>query len=112
LHASPRTEKRRETKEAARKASTSRKAFETGLIIHSEKCFGCGNCVVACSVNVANDPKGAAVGLGPKSDKVIFMVENGAVKCLNFRECRHFGPAHILCNTCIAACPSKALEFV
>ena len=88
------------------------KALETGLIIHSEKCFGCGNCVVACSVNVANDPKGAAVGLGPKSDKVTLMVENGAVKCLNFRECRRFGPAHILCNACIAACPNTALEFV
>ena len=23
-------------------------ASETGLIIHPEKCFGCGNCVVAC----------------------------------------------------------------
>ena len=88
------------------------KALETDLIIHGEKCFGCGNCVVACPVNVANDPKGTAAGLGPKSDKVILMVENGAVKCLNLRECRRFGPAHLLCNTCIATCPSKALEFV
>lgn len=88
------------------------KAFETGLIIHGEKCFGCGNCVVACPVNVANDPKGAGVGLGPKNDKVILLVENSVVRCLNLRECRRFGPAHILCNACIAACPSKALEFV
>ncbi len=88
------------------------KAFETGLIIHGEKCFGCGNCVVACPVNVANDPKGAGMGLGPKNDKVILLVENSVVKCLNLRECRRFGPAHILCNACIAVCPSEALEFV
>lgn len=87
-------------------------ASETGLIIHEEKCFGCGNCVVACPVNVANDPKGAGVGLSPKSDKVILSIENGVVKCLNLRECRRFGPAHILCNTSIAVCPGKALVFV
>ncbi len=87
-------------------------ALETGLIIHGEKCHGCGNCVVACPVNVANDPKGVAIGIGPNSDKVILIVENGSVKCLNIKACRRFGPAHILCNTCIAVCPSKAIEFV
>jgi 4Fe-4S ferredoxin len=88
------------------------KASETGLIIHEEKCFGCGNCVVACPVNVAADPTGCAVGLGPKSDKVILIVEDGVVKCLNIKECRRFGPNGTLCNACTATCPSKAIEFV
>jgi 4Fe-4S ferredoxin len=88
------------------------KASETGLIIHEEKCFGCGNCVVACPVNVAADPTGCAVGLGPKSDKVILVVEDGVVKCLNVEECRRFGPQGTLCNACTATCPSKAIEFV
>jgi 4Fe-4S ferredoxin len=87
-------------------------ATETGLIIHEDKCYGCGNCVVACPVNVANDPKGSAIGLGPKSDKVILIVEDGVVKCLNPKECRRFGPNRILCNLCTATCPSKAIEFV
>jgi 4Fe-4S ferredoxin len=88
------------------------KASETGLIIHEEKCFGCGNCVVACPVNVAADPTGCAIGLGPKSDRVILVVEDGVVKCLNAKECRRFGPNRILCNACTATCPSKAIEFV
>jgi 4Fe-4S ferredoxin len=87
-------------------------ASETGLIIHDEKCFGCANCVVACPVNVANDPTGSAIGLGPKSDKVILIVENGVVRCPNPNECRRFGPNRILCNACTATCPSKAIEFV
>lgn len=87
-------------------------ATETGLIIHDELCYGCGNCVVACPVNVANDPKGSAIGLGPKSDRVILIVEDGVVRCLNPKECRRFGPNRILCNLCTATCPSKAIEFV
>lgn len=87
-------------------------ATETGLLIHDDLCYGCGNCVVACPVNVANDPKGSAIGLGPKSDKVILVVEDGVVKCLNAKECRRFGPNKILCNACTATCPSKAIEFV
>ncbi|NYT01218.1 MAG: tRNA CCA-pyrophosphorylase [Methanosarcinales archaeon] len=87
-------------------------ASETGLIVHPEKCYGCGNCVVACPVNVANDPRGSAIGLGPKSDKAILVVEDGVVKCLNMEECRRFGPNKIMCNACTATCPSKAIEFV
>jgi len=87
-------------------------ATETGMIIHPEKCYGCGNCVVACPVNVANDPKGTALGKGPTNEKAILIVEDGVVKCVNVDECRRFGPEKILCNACIATCPSKAIEFI
>lgn len=88
------------------------KASETGLIIHPEKCFGCGNCVVACPVNVAAEPTRCGVGLGPQGEKVILVVEDGVVKAQNIKECRRFGPNKVLCNACTVTCPSKAIEFV
>jgi len=88
------------------------RAGVTGLIIHPEKCYGCGNCVVACPVNVAAEPTRCAIGLGPETDKAILLVEDGVVKCANPKECRRFGPNKTNCNACIATCPSKAIEFV
>jgi 4Fe-4S ferredoxin len=85
---------------------------DTGLIVHEDKCIGCGNCVVACPVNVANDPHGAGSGKAPTSDKVIFKVEDGVVKARNVQECRRFGENRILCVACIDTCPTKAIEFV
>lgn len=87
-------------------------ATETGLIIHEELCTGCGNCVVACPVNVANDPHGTAIGKGPTSEKVILRVINGKVHAFNVQECRRFGENRILCYACIDPCPTKAIEFV
>ena len=87
-------------------------AEETGLIVHTELCTGCGNCVVACPVDVANDPKGAAVGCAPTNDKVIFRVVDGKVVASNIRECRRFGKNRVLCYACIDPCPTGAIEFV
>lgn len=87
-------------------------AGETGLIIHEELCSGCGNCVVACPVNVANDPHGSGRGFGPTNEKVIFRVVDGKVKAANIMECRRFGKDRILCMACIDPCPTEAIEFV
>lgn len=87
-------------------------ATETGLVIHEEKCFGCGNCVVACPVNVANDPYGVGSGRAPTNDKVILRIIDRTVHASNIEECRRFGPNRILCNACIAPCPLEAIEFV
>ena len=87
-------------------------ASESGMIVHEDKCFGCGNCVVACPVNVADDPHGAGIGRAPTSDKVILRVEDGIVRTSNVHECRRFGKDKILCNGCIVTCPTEAIEFV
>ncbi|MCX9025552.1 MAG: 4Fe-4S binding protein [Candidatus Methanoperedens sp.] len=87
-------------------------AGETGMIVHPELCTGCGNCVVACPVDVANDPKGAAIGCAPTNDKVIFRVVDGKVVASNIRECRRFGKNRVLCYACIDPCPAGAIEFV
>lgn len=87
-------------------------AEETGMIVHPELCTGCGNCVVACPVDVANDPKGAAIGCAPTNEKVIFRVVDGKVMASNIKECRRFGKHKVLCYACIDPCPTGAIEFV
>ncbi len=87
-------------------------AEETGMIVHTELCTGCGNCVVACPVDVANDPKGAAIGRAPTNDRVIFKVVDGKVVASNIKECRRFGKNRVLCYACIDPCPTGAIEFV
>lgn len=87
-------------------------AEETGLIVHTELCTGCGNCVVACPVDVANDPGGAGIGCAPTNDRVIFKVVGGKVTASNIKECRRFGKNRVLCYACIDPCPTGAIEFV
>lgn len=87
-------------------------ASESGMIVHEEKCIGCGNCVVACPVNVAEDPHGAGSGKAPTSENVILRVEDGVVRLSNVNQCRRFGKNKIMCNGCIVTCPTKAIEFV
>jgi len=87
-------------------------AGETGMIIHPELCTGCGNCVVACPVDVANDPHGAGSGCAPTNDRVIFNVVDGKVMASNIKECRRFGKNRVLCYACIDPCPGGAIEFV
>ncbi|MBA5942696.1 MAG: 4Fe-4S binding protein [Methanophagales archaeon] len=72
------------------------------LVTKEEKCYGCGNCVVACPVNAYNDPA-VAGGKGPEQlDKVIMCVENGVIKILNMGLCKG-------CGTCIEECPDGAI---
>lgn len=86
----------------------------SGLIIHEEKCNGCGNCVVACPANVSLSRK-VAGGKGPGSDKILMQVIDGKSEGLNLDMCRRFGePGDPLlsCTVCADVCPTDAIEFV
>lgn len=87
-------------------------AKESGLIVHEEKCDGCGNCVVACPVNII-DLK-VAGGKGPDSDEVIMKVINGRIRIINLEKCRRVSGevATRTCRVCGDACPKDAFEFI
>ncbi|ENN96714.1 4Fe-4S ferredoxin [Methanocaldococcus villosus KIN24-T80] len=77
------------------------KAYE--LIVHEEKCHGCGNCVVSCPVN-AKLPETWG-GKGPYNEEsVVILVENGTVKVVNPELCGG-------CGACVEACPVNAIEL-
>jgi len=86
----------------------------SGLIIHEEKCNGCGNCIVACPANVSLSRK-VAGGKGPGSDETLMHVIDGKSEGLNLDMCRRFGEPGdplLTCTVCADVCPTDAIEFV
>ena len=89
-------------------------ATPTRLVIRGDLCTGCGNCVVACPLNVSvsQDVSG---GKGPLTKDVIMGVKDGSIVVLNLDICRRFEDdmGSEPCRVCIDACPIKgAIEFV
>ncbi|MEM4446572.1 MAG: (Fe-S)-binding protein [Candidatus Jordarchaeales archaeon] len=82
---------------------------ETGLIIHFEKCTGCGNCVVGCPAIAAECPL-IGSGKGEIRDNVVFRVENGKIKVVDLTKCRRYGPIKT-CRVCEMYCFSGAIEL-
>ncbi len=90
------------------------KATPTRLVIRGDLCTGCGNCVVACPLNVSVS-QDVAGGKGPLTDDVIMGVKDGIISVLNIDICRRFeGDMGVEpCRVCIDACPIKgAIEFI
>ena len=88
----------------------------TNLVIRGDLCTGCGNCVVACPLNVSvsQDVSG---GKGPLTEDVIMGVKDGSISILNIEICRRFEEDNDVssqpCRVCIDSCPIKdAIEFV
>ncbi len=90
------------------------KLAPTRLVIRGDLCTGCGNCVVACPLNVSVS-QDVAGGKGPLTKDVIMGVEDGIIKVLNMDICRRFeGDMESQpCRICIDACPIKgAIDFI
>lgn len=71
------------------------------LKVNQDNCLGCGNCVVACPINVSISPE-ASGGHGPRTTDVIMMVENGVIKLFSEDKCTK-------CGTCQLFCPTDAI---
>ncbi len=94
-------------------ASQYLKATETKLVVHEEKCMGCGSCVIACPPNVSVSLE-ASGGKGPREDVTVLVVKDGVVKPANLKLCRRFeGDIETRpCTVCVDSCPTKAIEFL
>jgi len=86
------------------------KAKKTGLLVHEEKCSGCGNCVIACPAAPSLEP-GTIGGRGPSTNDVVLKVVNGKVKVTNLEKCRRLGKQKT-CRVCVEVCTDEAIEFV
>ncbi|MFQ5801109.1 MAG: 4Fe-4S dicluster domain-containing protein, partial [Candidatus Hydrothermarchaeales archaeon] len=86
----------------------------TRLVIRGDLCTGCGNCVVACPLNVSVS-QDVAGGKGPLTKEVIMGVKDGTIVVLNLDICRRFeGDSQSEpCRICIDVCPIKgAIDFI
>jgi 4Fe-4S ferredoxin len=91
-----------------------KKSTPTRLIIKGDLCTGCGNCVVACPLNVSvsQDVSG---GKGPLTKDVIMGVKDGSISVLNIDICRrNEGDMQSEpCRICIDVCPIEgAIDFI
>lgn len=79
--------------------------LRTRLEIDRAACLGCGNCVIVCPVNAAEDVELAAGHLNNLENKAVIEVKNGRLEVLNQDNCR--GDA-----TCALICPVDAIRLV
>jgi 4Fe-4S ferredoxin len=86
----------------------------TRLVIRGDLCTGCGNCVVACPLNVSVSQE-VAGGKGPLTKEVIMGVKDGSIEVLNLDICRRLegDMKSEPCRICIDVCPIKgAIDFI
>jgi 4Fe-4S ferredoxin len=84
---------------------------KTGVIIHSEKCIGCGDCVTVCNQALTTLTMAGAIG---KRDEVppVLKVINGVVEIINWQSCKRCMDPPEACTVCESKCLFDALEIV
>lgn len=74
------------------------------VVIHTDKCQGCGNCVVICPPNSDFNPE-SGLGFGPNGTQVLLKVVKGQIAVINPKLCNG-------CGACLHVCANKAIEIV
>ena len=88
------------------------KKEETGLIIHEEKCTGCGICVTVCDQNYTKSSEIFA-GRGPRfGEEVVIRIENGVVRLINPKMCKRLFSTPVFCRACAEHCLEGAIDLV
>jgi len=87
----------------------------TGLIIHKEKCNGCGDCVVLCAeaiTAVADHMVGVDYRQIDEEAPPVLRVVDGVVKVITWGGCKRCAEPPTACRICEEKCPFGALELV
>ncbi|MDD3043176.1 MAG: 4Fe-4S binding protein [Methanosarcinaceae archaeon] len=79
--------------------------LRTSLETDEAACLGCGNCVIVCPVNAAEDRELAAGHLNNLENKAILEVRNGRIGIVDQTRCGGDG-------TCALICPVNAIKLV
>lgn len=69
--------------------------------VNSERCTGCGNCVVACPVNALE-----LFSLDPVTNEKIYQVQDGVSISLDLKIELCAG-----CGVCVEACPTQVISL-
>ena len=81
------------------------KKYETGVILDSTRCSGCGICAKVCPANISLLENTKKSNVQP-----LFKIVNGSANVLNYQECwRH--KYLIPCQICQDDCPYEAISF-
>lgn len=83
-----------------------------GMIIHKERCIGCGDCAAVC--NYALSIMGTAGDLKKiEIDKPVLQIIDGVVNVLNVESCKRCAKDNSeLCSVCASKCVFDALELL
>ncbi len=87
-------------------------ALETGILLDTEICNGCGNCVIVCPPNVRVNPSSRLGDGAENPDNSLFVVYDGVARISNIEHCRRYEPPITQCNVCEVFCPTDAIKIL
>jgi ferredoxin len=85
---------------------------ESGHFIKQEKCVGCGDCIMVCSLGSRSRiPRREGVS-GPRESSSVLQVIDGVIQVVNPYLCKRKADPPEFCRACAMRCPFGALELV
>lgn len=85
---------------------------ESGHLIREERCVGCGDCIMVCSLGRKTRvrPRGGMPGF--KETQSVLQVIDGGIQVINPYRCKRKADQPEYCRACAMRCPFGALELV